>query len=95
VNRSANKAETTIGRYPVDGGDGDDAAAAELVAIVRNLAAELHPSRAGWPASLDARLEQDYGFDSLARVELLLRVEKAFGVAFPETVLAGAEISAR
>ena len=46
-----------------------------LVELIRQLAAELHPSRASIPSSLDARLEQDYGYDSLGRVELFLRIE--------------------
>ncbi|MBI3044624.1 MAG: AMP-binding protein [Betaproteobacteria bacterium] len=59
--------------------------------MIRQLAAELHPSRAAIPSSLDARLEQDYGFDSLGRVELFLRIEKRFGVTLPEAVMATAE----
>jgi len=62
-----------------------------LVEMVRKLAAELHPSRAAIPSGLDARLEQDYGFDSLGRVELLLRIERRFGVSLPEAVMAEAE----
>ncbi len=62
-----------------------------LIELVRSLAAELHPGRTAIPATLDHRLEQDYGFDSLARVELFLRIEKRFGVALPEAVMAGVE----
>ena len=39
-----------------------------LVEMLRELAAELHPSRTAIPSSLDARLDQGYGFDSLGRV---------------------------
>ena len=63
----------------------------ELVALIRQLAAELHPSRAAVPSSLDARLDQDYGYDSLGRVELFLRLEKRFGVGLPEAAMADAE----
>ena len=62
-----------------------------LIEMLRELAAELHPSRAAIPASLDARLEQGYGFDSLGRVELFLRIERRFGVSLPEAVMAEAE----
>ena len=62
-----------------------------LLETVRQLAAELRPSRAATPASLDGRLEQDYGFDSLGRVELFLRIERRFGLSLPETVMASAE----
>ena len=53
-----------------------------LLAVVRVTHAELH--RQSTPAAveitLDSRLEGDLGFDSLARVELLLRIERAFGI---------------
>jgi len=61
-----------------------------LLETVRQLAAELHPSRPT-PTSLDGRLELDYGFDSLARVELFLRVERRFGVGLPQSVMTSAE----
>lgn len=64
-----------------------------LLAVVRATHAELHRQSA--PAAveitLDSRLERDLGFDSLARVELLLRIERAFGVALPEATLQTAE----
>ncbi len=62
-----------------------------LIETLRQLAAELHPSRAAIPSSLDARLEQDYGFDSLGRVELFLRIERRFGTSLTEAVMASAE----
>ena len=76
-----------------DGGEaaGTAISADALLELLRKLAAELQPSRASIPASLDARLEQDYGFDSLGRVELFLRLERRFGVSLPEAVMAGAE----
>jgi len=70
--------------------DGPPASAELLLECVRQLAAELHPSRA-MPASLDGRLELDYGFDSLARVELFLRLERRFGVSLPQGVMTSAE----
>jgi len=62
-----------------------------LLETIRELAAELHPSRPAVPVSLDNRLEQDYGFDSLGRVELFLRIEHRFGVSLTESVMASAE----
>src|SRR3569623_2119173 len=39
----------------------------------------------------DSRLDRDLGFDSLARGELVLRLERAFAVSLPESLLAEAE----
>ena len=61
-----------------------------LVQIVAALADELHP-RARAQVTLDARLEQDLGLDSLSRVELLLRIGRSFGVSLPEQALYSAE----
>ena len=75
-----------------EGGDSRTEISADaLIETIRQLAAEMHPSRAGFPSSLDARLEQDYGFDSLGRVELFLRIERRYGASLPETVMAEAE----
>jgi 1-acyl-sn-glycerol-3-phosphate acyltransferase len=81
--------ETSVAR-PIDTGRTPISADA-LVEMLRQLAAELHPSRAAIPSSLDARLEQDFGFDSLGRVELYLRIERQFGTSLPEAVMAEAE----
>ncbi len=61
-----------------------------FIEMIRQLATELHPTRA-LPTSLDARLEQDYGFDSLGRVELFVRIDQRFGVSLAESVMASAE----
>ena len=61
-----------------------------LVRIVTGLADELHP-RAAARVTLDARLDQDLGLDSLSRVELLLRIGREFGVALPDQALYAAE----
>jgi 1-acyl-sn-glycerol-3-phosphate acyltransferase len=66
-----------------------DQAAQRLLEIVQGLARELHP--AARPATLDNALDRDLGLDSLGRVELLLRIERAFGVNLPEALLADAE----
>ena len=68
-----------------------DATADALLAIVHQLAAELHPAKAGAPPTLDSALERDLGFDSLGRVELMLRLDRSFGVSLPEKTLVVAE----
>src|SRR3990170_4584170 len=63
-----------------------------LVAIASGLAHELNPQRQRPDhAGLDSSLERDWGFDSLSRAELLLRVERAFSVRLPEQLLGEAE----
>jgi len=71
----------------------DDGAAAErrLLAIVAGLVAELHPGTAGAAPSLDSAFDRELALDSLSRVELIARVEAAFFVALPDTVLGSAE----
>jgi acyl carrier protein len=65
--------------------------AERLLEIARDLALELHPHRArARRATLDASLERDLGLDSLGRVELWGRVERAFGVRLPESLLGAA-----
>jgi len=62
--------------------------AEQLLEIARDLALELRPHRArARRATLDASLERDLGLDSLGRVELWGRVERAFGVRLPESLL--------
>jgi len=64
-----------------------------VLEIAETLARELQPRRSelGRSLSLESSLERDLGLDSLGRVELLGRLEKAFGVRLPEEVLASAE----
>ena len=61
-----------------------------LLEVVDALVSELHPQRRP-VVTLDSRLEQDLGLDSLSRAELLLRIGHAFGAAAPEQALASAE----
>ncbi|HUH83840.1 MAG TPA: AMP-binding protein, partial [Stellaceae bacterium] len=69
----------------------DDASAA-LLGIAQDLALELHPRRrAALHAGLSSSLERDWGFDSLSRAELLLRVEHAFSLRLPDKLLGEAE----
>jgi len=66
----------------------DVARAEPLLAVVRELVAEVHAQGPMPPAvSLASSLDRDLGLDSLARVELLVRVERRFSVRLPETVL--------
>jgi len=62
----------------------------ELLPIVEQLAAELHPGSAP-RANLNSSLERDLGLDSLARVELLSRIERRFGLRFSGDALAKVE----
>ena len=61
-----------------------------LVQIVSAVVEELHPGQAA-AVTLDATIDRDLGLDSLARVELVARAERAFGVALPEQVFATIE----
>jgi len=64
--------------------------APRLLKVVTELVAELHPQQR--PAvTLDSRLQQDLGLDSLSRAELLLRIEHAFGVTLSEQALLAAD----
>jgi len=56
----------------------------DLIAIVRELVQELHLERAkAIVISASSRLERDLGIDSLGRAELVLRIERSFGVRLP------------
>jgi len=67
-------------------------AAEEVLGLVRTLARELHPGRRGLDGTtLDSSLEKDFGLDSLARAELLLRLERSFGIHLSESLLTSAE----
>lgn len=63
-----------------------------LLAVVAQLVRDSRPAGGGVPTpSLDSSLERDLGIDSLARAELLLRVEREFEVRLPEGLLAEAD----
>ncbi|SHO46335.1 AMP-binding protein [Desulfopila aestuarii] len=63
-----------------------------LLAIITRLATELHPDGTCiQDITLDSGLDRDLGLDSLARMELLTRLEKEYGVRLPEKVLVTAE----
>jgi 1-acyl-sn-glycerol-3-phosphate acyltransferase len=61
-----------------------------LLSIIDQLVAEVRPG-ARSNASLDSALERDLALDSLTRVELLARIESAFGLRLPDDLLGSAE----
>lgn len=59
-----------------------------LLALLDALVKEIRPDRDdGLRVSLTSRLDRDLGLDSLARSELLLRIEQEFGTRLPESAL--------
>ena len=63
-----------------------------LLALIAELIRELHPELSTQPrVTLDSLLDRDLGLDSLARMELLARMEKSLEVRLPEKVLIKAE----
>jgi len=65
---------------------------AALMQITHDLAIEMHPHKEGTlDVSMDSSFERDIGLDSLGRVELLERIESAYDVRLPESVLANVE----
>lgn len=70
-----------------------DDARSDLLALelARQFLAEIHAEGARHRrVTLDSALEQDLGLDSLNRMELAARIERAFNAELPEQVLAGA-----
>ena len=61
-----------------------------LLAVVAAVAREARPHVEAYVA-LDSSLERDLGLDSLARVELVLRLEREFHTSLPEQALASSE----
>jgi acyl carrier protein len=64
-------------------------AASLLLRTLADLVRETRSSRLvkERPISLDSSLERDLGLDSLSRAELVMRLERAFGVGLPEQAL--------
>ncbi|HMK79876.1 MAG TPA: AMP-binding protein [Xanthobacteraceae bacterium] len=61
----------------------------ELITVVRELVRELSPQRLKrGDVTLASRLDRDLGIDSLARTELVLRIERAFRLRLPVTEVA-------
>ena len=66
--------------------------AESVVALVQVFVCELHPHmRDRGRFDLDVSLERDLAIDSLARMELIVRVEQHFGVSLSEQTMANAE----
>ena len=61
-----------------------DAAALRLLGVASAMLQELRPGASARAPGLDDSIERELGFDSLSRVELVLRIETAFGVRLPE-----------
>ena len=69
-----------------------EAISGEVLDIVRDLAVELRPDRErSLRVSVDSSLHRDLGLDSLARAELVLRLERRFSVSLGDDLLAEAE----
>lgn len=64
----------------------------QLLDTISRLTAELHPDGSRFrQVTLDSALDRDLGLDSLARMELLARLEREYGVRLPEQALISAE----
>ena len=68
--------------------------AAHLLHLIATLSRELRSARDLPRVSLESRLSEDLGFDSLGRTELLVRIEQTFSVSLPGSTLAEAETPA-
>jgi fatty-acyl-CoA synthase len=69
----------------------DAAASARVLKAVASLVTELEGALAPASVTLDQSLERDLGIGSLERVELLLRLERAFGVRLTDAAMMEAE----
>ncbi|MET0012205.1 MAG: AMP-binding protein [Sedimenticola sp.] len=68
-----------------------DTAAQTLLKLIRELALELHPGRPVTGLTLDSSIDRDLGFDSLGRVEMLVRIEKRFKCTLVESAFIEAD----
>lgn len=68
----------------------DTMAAERILAVVRQMADDTHPERRH-TVTLDTSFEGDLALDSLARVELLQRIDKALNVELPGAALSEAD----
>lgn len=62
-----------------------------LLGITERLVQESHPGGYRLNITLDSSMEKDLGLDSLSRMELLHRIEEAFGVHLSDRLLVSAE----
>jgi 1-acyl-sn-glycerol-3-phosphate acyltransferase len=65
--------------------------APRLLTVVRSVADELRPQAHAAALGLDHSLERDYGLDSLARVELIARIDRDLDVSLDEAAITQAE----
>jgi acyl carrier protein len=63
----------------------------EVLARIASTVNELQPDAGFTRVALDSALDRDLGLDSLSRMELVLRLEQAFGVSVAEDTLQTAE----
>ncbi|SDM55956.1 1-acyl-sn-glycerol-3-phosphate acyltransferases [Geoalkalibacter ferrihydriticus] len=70
--------------------DNPQQAARDLIKVLQDVVAELHPAQTP-KVEFDSSLDRDLGLDSMARMELLSRLEKHFSVRLEEEVVAEAE----
>src|SRR3974377_2233086 len=69
----------------------EDTISARILALVRELAVELHPHKGLLlTLDLDSDLDRDIGLDSLGRAELLLRLDREFKVRLPDSLIGDA-----
>ena len=66
------------------------AAAATLLDVIAGMLRELRSEAPVRSVGLDDRIDRDLGLDSLSRVELVARIERAFGVRLPERLATAA-----
>ncbi|MDH3535016.1 MAG: AMP-binding protein, partial [Gammaproteobacteria bacterium] len=72
--------------------DDQDQLANTLLMLIEGLVTELHAAKTlSFVLSLDSSLDDDLGLDSLARVELISRIEQHFNVTLPQQDFAEAE----
>ena len=70
----------------------EDSTGDVILKVIQVLVAELRRSRRlTRPVTMDSSLARDLGLDSLARVELVNRLERTFNITLPERVFADAE----
>ncbi|HUL94130.1 MAG TPA: AMP-binding protein [Burkholderiales bacterium] len=69
----------------------NEALSATLLAVIAELLRESEQGGRARAVRLDSSLERDLGIDSLARVELIMRIERAFDLRLPEHLLGTAE----
>ncbi|HUP49513.1 MAG TPA: AMP-binding protein [Thermoanaerobaculia bacterium] len=65
--------------------------AEKLVELTRTVSREVHPeARLDETLGLDSSLDADFGLESLARAELIRRIEAEMGIQIPESLFASA-----